>query len=84
MADESLNPIRDLGGKTVGWRLRWRDGDKRRSRSFAASEKGLAERLLAEVRSAQSTKTRRPRSRKKQGGATLTEYFTACYASKSG
>jgi integrase len=84
MADASLNPIRDLGGKTVGWRLRWRDGDKRRSRSFAASEKGLAERQLTEVRSAQSTKTRRPRSRKKQGGATLTEYFTACYASKIG
>ena len=76
--------MRDSSGKTIGWRVRWREGKRRPSRSFSAKDKPLAERLVAELRAKQSGKTRRKRAKKQPGGATLSEYFTKGYAAKIG
>ena len=82
MADVALTPVRDLAGKIVGWRVRWRDGERRPSRSFSSKDKPLAERLVAELRAKQSDKVRRKRTKKQPGGATLAEYFAKGYGTK--
>jgi hypothetical protein len=63
--------------------VRWREKDGRRPRRIFA-DKALAERLVAEKRSAQAGKKRRPRGAKRPGGATLADYFATGYGPKIG
>lgn len=83
MADASMTPVRDTNGKIIGWSVRWREKDGRRPRRILA-DKALAERLVAEKRSAQAGKKRRPRGVKRPGGATLADYFATGYGPKIG
>jgi integrase len=83
MADASITETFDRAGHHIGWRVRWRAGNKRRSKSFGMKEKAVAERFLAEVRTAQKSKARKAAKRtRKPAGATLADYFAKGYASK--
>ena len=83
MADASITETFDRAGQHIGWRVRWRAGNKRRSKSFGMKEKAVAERFLSEVRSAQKSKARKTAKRtRKPSGATLADYFAKSYASK--
>jgi len=64
MADASIRPVCDPKGNIVSWSVRWRERDGRRLRRIFA-DKALAERLVAEKRSAQAGKKRRPRGAKR-------------------
>jgi hypothetical protein len=78
-----MTPVRDTNGKITGWSVRWREKDGRRPRRIFA-DKALAERLVAEKRSAQAGKKRRLRGAKRPGGATLADYFATGYGPKIG
>ena len=83
MADASIEETYNRAGQQIGWRIRWRASNKRRSKSFGLKERAVAERFLAEVRTAQKSKARKTAKRtRKPSGATLADYFAKSYASK--
>lgn len=59
MADAYIKETYNRAGHQIGWRVRWRVGNKRPSKSFGLKEKAVAERFLAEVRTVQKSKPAR-------------------------
>lgn len=83
MADAQMKETYNRAGQHIGWRVRWRADNKRRSRSFGLKERAVAERFLGEIRTAQKSKARKSTKRtRKPSGATLADYFAKDYASK--
>lgn len=79
MADASMQTLRNKLGNVSGYRVRWRAGGQRRSKSFSKEEKPCAKRYLDDVRAAQTNKKRKPRPRRQIGGASLEEFFEKHY-----
>jgi integrase len=83
MADASICETYDRVGNHIGWRVRWRAGKSRKSKSFGLKERALADRFLAEVRTSQKSKSCAARTTtRKPAGMTLGDYFAKGYATK--